>query len=72
MAEPLFCYRERLLVLAAFGIDQPIGSKPGLREPWREQVMAAEHPQHRAAKPCGNARREQGRRGIVGEARTGA
>lgn len=72
MAKPLLGHRKRFLVLAAFGIDQSIGDEPGLRETWGEQVLPAEHPQNGPKEARRNARREQGRRRIVGEARTGA
>ncbi len=59
--QPLLHHRQRILVPAAFGVDNAVGRETGLRQSRSEQVAAAENPQHlavlfkvRAAIPAAN------------------
>lgn len=71
MAGPLLHHREHLLVIAAFGVEQAIGSQPRLGQAGREQVAAPQRPKHLAAFPPrsgetrGERGDEQGRGGFV-------
>ena len=59
--EPFFHHRQRVFVLAAIGIDQPVRRKTCLGERRREQVAAGHHPQDCAVGRHA-ARRQPGRK----------
>jgi len=71
MAGALLHHRKHLLVVAAIGIEQPVGREPRSSEPGREQVAAALRPKH--LPPCprldgeagGERGEEQGRGAFV-------
>ena len=75
VAQPLLHHRQHLLVVAAFGIDQPVGRQPGQREAGREQVAPRRAPTAPVPSPRARASRaasggeEQGRGGIVARRR---
>ncbi len=71
MPQPLLHHRQRILVAAAFGVDDAAGREASLRESRGEQVAPADHPQHLPVRIQGagsDSGREQGRRRIVVEA----
>jgi len=71
VANPLLDHRQHLLVIAAFGIDEAIGSQPRLGEAGREQIAAGKSPEHLpgcAARHCeagGERGEKQGGCGLV-------
>lgn len=72
MAQPFLHQLEQLGIVGSLGIEHPVRPKPHLREPRREQVAAAHHPQHGAPGARGDSGQEQRRRAIVGHVRPGA
>lgn len=71
--KPFLHHRQHLFVAAAFGIQEPVGRKPGLGQRRREEVMAGKRPKHGSALPGarGDTRGEQAGGGIVGKAGAG-
>ena len=71
MAQPLLHHRKHLFVTPAFGIDDPVRRKTGQSKAGREEIGAAERPEHGSGPPRGDTGGEQGRRRIVAEAGAG-
>ena len=65
MPQPLFHYGEQFGVIARFGIEQPFGRDPRLRQSRREQIMPSHRPEQRPMGSRGNAGKEQCRGTIV-------
>jgi len=63
--KPFFDHRQRFIVVAALGVEQPVRRKAGLVQCRGEQVAALDHPQHHALEPGGDPGSEQARRCIV-------
>lgn len=60
-------HRQRVVVIAALGVDQALRGKPGLDEARGKQVAALEHPQHISIQPGRNPGGEQSCGGIIAE-----
>ena len=73
MAKAILHDGEHLLVVAAFGVEDPIRSQADAGESGSEQVAARQSPKHHAValagKPGGNSRSEENRGAIVGDVR---
>lgn len=67
MAEAFLDHRQRLVVIAAFGIEEAVGGKPRLIQCRGEQIASLEHPQHHAFQPGGDPGGKQGRCSIIAE-----
>ena len=65
MSKPFLDHRQRLVVIAAFGIEEPAGRKPRLIQGGGEQIASLEHPQHHAFQPGGDPGGKQGRCSII-------
>jgi len=72
MPKPLLDDRKRFVVVAAFGVEEPVGRKTRLGECRSEQVAPLDHPQHYSLQPGGNSGREQCRGCIVAGRTRGA
>lgn len=74
MAQTFFHHRKRILIAAAFGIDQVVRRQPRLRQPGGEQVSSA-RPQHLPILPRpagGDGGDEESGGGIIAQAGAGA
>lgn len=65
MPKPFFDHRQRLVVIAAFGVEEAVGGKPRLIQCRGEQIAPPDHPQHHAFQPGSDSGGEQARRSIV-------
>lgn len=70
--QPFLHDGEQLVVVARLRVQHPVRRQPRLVEAGREQVAALHHPQHRAPGSGRDARDEQGRGRVVGQAGRGA
>ncbi len=69
MPQPVLHRREHIFLTPGVGPDQPRRIEPGLRQPRREEIATAAHPQGGSiatqSRPRAQPRHEQGSRGLV-------
>lgn len=67
MPKPFLDHCQRFIVIAAFGIEQPVRRKAGLSECRSEQVAPLDYPQYHSFQPGSDSGCKQARCGIIAE-----